>query len=170
MNQNKNDREALLPCPFCGGNAEMTCGSKDYVLSVACKECMAEMHGSLGEEIGKTLGRIVLPDADKKWNTRASQPTPAGKGEVNPLSEAFPHCFIGSRTFANWKEFAKRDDCLEVMVPSELREILSFAEKMQGCAEYWRDEMSEDKRELNKLRAQLSSIKLQPARFSEGEE
>lgn len=72
--------------------------------------------------------------------------------------EAFPHCQIGSLTFAEWKEYAKQDDCLKGMVPSDLRQILEFAEKMQNCAQFWRDEISEDKRESNKLRAELAAL------------
>lgn len=76
-------------------------------------------------------------------------------GEVS--AEAFPHCYIGRMTFAEWKEEAKKDHVLHGMVPSELREILAFAEKMQNCAEYWRNEMSEDKRESNILRQKLAA-------------
>jgi len=32
---------------------------------------------------------------------------------------------VAGRTIAEWREFAKRDDCLDQMVPSDLRAILS---------------------------------------------
>lgn len=31
---------------------------------------------------------------------------------------------VAGRTVAEWREFAKRDDCLDHMVPSDLRAIL----------------------------------------------
>lgn len=31
---------------------------------------------------------------------------------------------IAGRTLEEWKEFAKRDDCLDLMVPSDLRQLI----------------------------------------------
>ncbi len=42
---------------------------------------------------------------------------------------------IGDKTLAEWKEFARRDDCLERMVPSDLRQILMAIEfEREACA------------------------------------
>ena len=80
-------------------------------------------------------------------------------------AEQFPHSYIGRRTFFEWQEHAKRDDCLDEMVPGDLREILEFGRKMQACAEYWRDSISEDKRESNKLRIDLQAASAETQRL-----
>ncbi len=36
---------------------------------------------------------------------------------------------ISGKTLREWKEYARRDDCLDKMVPSELRQLLSKIEK-----------------------------------------
>ena len=42
---------------------------------------------------------------------------------------------IGDKTLAEWREFARRDDCLERMVPSDLRLILmAIEEEREACA------------------------------------
>lgn len=43
---------------------------------------------------------------------------------------------IGDKTLSEWKEFARRDDCLERMVPSDLRLILMAIEaEREACAQ-----------------------------------
>ncbi len=48
---------------------------------------------------------------------------------------------IGDKTLAEWREFARRDDCLERMVPSDLRLILmAIEEEREACAalaQFW---------------------------------
>lgn len=42
---------------------------------------------------------------------------------------------IGDKTLSEWKEFARRDDCLERMVPSDLRLVLMAIEvEREACA------------------------------------
>lgn len=36
---------------------------------------------------------------------------------------------VAGRTLAEWREFARRDDCLDHMVPGDLRELLSKIDK-----------------------------------------
>jgi len=50
---------------------------------------------------------------------------------------------IGDKTLAEWREFARRDDCLDRMVPSDLRLILmAIEEEREACAVmagFWSD-------------------------------
>lgn len=63
---------------------------------------------------------------ETRQETRAFDPTtPNGRlmiatcGELSSESRT-----VAGRTVAEWREFAKRDDCLDQMVPSDLRAIL----------------------------------------------
>lgn len=38
---------------------------------------------------------------------------------------------IAGRTLEEWREFARRDDCLSQMVPSDLRQLLGHMEAMR---------------------------------------
>lgn len=51
--------EKLLPCPFCGGEAEISLYLGNY--GVACTECM----GAIFPARGMTKGEAI-----KAWNTR----------------------------------------------------------------------------------------------------
>lgn len=35
------------------------------------------------------------------------------------------HCVIAGKTLEQWREFARRDDCLDRMVPSDLRQLIA---------------------------------------------
>ncbi|MCP4493269.1 MAG: hypothetical protein GY820_39095 [Gammaproteobacteria bacterium] len=61
----------LLPCPFCGGEAELSCDENDHY--VCCKDCC-----SMGEQYywkDKDHDKRAI----KAWNTRTTQP----QGEPN---------------------------------------------------------------------------------------
>jgi len=93
----------LLPCPFCGGKAV----AFSYITegAVRCGGCHAAI----------TRGHIHTSEtgydeAIAAWNTRATTVA------LSP---------IAGRTLDEWTEFARRDDCLEGMVPSDLRQLLA---------------------------------------------
>lgn len=52
---------ALLPCPFCGGEAKYWAARDSYHAYVSCYPCSVK--------IGDAVGHAV-PDVIKKWNTR----------------------------------------------------------------------------------------------------
>lgn len=59
------DKGIILPCPFCGGSAELI--EKDRLYSVACKDgtCIAS---DIHPEYGETM--VAISD----WNTRLASP------------------------------------------------------------------------------------------------
>ena len=67
---------ALLPCPFCGGDAEQPSPESPHGGMINCQSCGAEAFGP-------------------KWNTRTTTPAPnAGAVKVKPL--------MGPRTHICW--------------------------------------------------------------------
>ena len=72
------DKGIVLPCPFCGGSAELI--EKDWLYSVACKDgtCIAsDIHPEYGEAM------VAISD----WNTR--QAPPIGRCEECALKDTF---------------------------------------------------------------------------------
>lgn len=63
---------------------------------------------------------------ETRQETRAFDPTtPNGRLMIATCAELSSEGrAIAGRTIAEWREFAKRDDCLDQMVPSDLRAIL----------------------------------------------
>ena len=66
----------LLPCPFCGGNAECD----EVFCYPECDQCGAVIPDGYGYE-GENLGFPTRSEAIAAWNTRAA-PTPDAHSEV----------------------------------------------------------------------------------------
>lgn len=54
----------ILPCPFCGGKAQINGSNEEKVFWLSCRTCLA----SAGEN-HKTIGEAI-----KNWNTRSDKP------------------------------------------------------------------------------------------------
>ena len=70
----------LLPCPFCGGDADVQIVDRAKVLNVGCPDCNIRTMFVVADEIG-------LSEAIKDWNTRVEH----GEGE-NLSSTNYFHC------------------------------------------------------------------------------
>jgi hypothetical protein len=40
---------------------------------------------------------------------------------------------VAGRSIEEWQEFARRDDCLDRMVPSDLRQIVAQVNRLRAC-------------------------------------
>ena len=109
--------EELKPCPFCGGEARecLTHLPAGWFDSIECTKCGAS-----------TDGYPPPNDAIAAWNTRAALATPQPAeawGMVEALP-AVPVTLVAGRSAEEWQNFARQDDCLGNMVPSDLRQIV----------------------------------------------
>src|SRR5688500_18154509 len=100
------DPKALLPCPFCGGAAEIdysrgfratSSGKLENAVAVYCLDCSADMtlcRSDHREYDAEQLGDMLI----ENWNRRASLPAQAdGGGEVvKPLEWEEENTFIRS--------------------------------------------------------------------------
>lgn len=84
-----NLREALLPCPFCGGVAEsdsqrgyrnMTTGNLENAAAIYCTSCNADMTWCY-RDMPEVERDQVMALLTEQWNTRAALSAPAPVGE-----------------------------------------------------------------------------------------
>lgn len=81
---------------------------------------LSEIHNLYGLSIKsqqKSLARVLLNMAGLLQQAGNHEPVEA------PLPTE-PYGFIAGRSLGEWREFAKRDDCLDLMVPSDLRQLI----------------------------------------------
>ena len=69
MTEPKTAKDALLPCPFCGGNGKCVNGSTSEPTEIRCENCKASVHGTEYQYTKRLIS--WHGDANKKWNTRA---------------------------------------------------------------------------------------------------
>ncbi len=82
MTNPSQEMEALLPCPFCGGEAEITCGSTVAIIVAACtnKKCPVQ----------PTVGYFDRALTERAWNTRpTSVSVQAGESVAFPYQQTF---------------------------------------------------------------------------------
>lgn len=46
---------------------------------------------------------------------------------------------IAGKSLQEWQEFARRDDCLERMVPSDLRQVVGEVERLRAEVQAYKD-------------------------------
>lgn len=97
---------------------------------------MTDMCSYCGSKVGDPTNVIVAPWEIKddyeghKLSQRVPCPNCNPKGYAYALEKQEMKTAptrISGYTYKEWVEFARRDDCLERMVPSDLRQILSKA-------------------------------------------
>lgn len=89
-----DEKIALKPCPFCGGNAVMIrCGlTKDWLVTCETEDCCGANEFQ-DEQGGASGGRNCEANAISAWNTRY-EPNPwkyPSRGEL-PSSEGYYVC------------------------------------------------------------------------------
>ena len=103
----------LKPCRFCGERDSVYAqeGERTFEHYVGCRTCGLEMMN------GETLADVIT-----RWNA----PTPLAEALAVPEVKALavPEVIAG-RSLSEWAEFARRDDCLDRMVPSDLRQLVA---------------------------------------------
>jgi Lar family restriction alleviation protein len=95
---------ALLPCPFCGGEAhhptiKTRTGEEVCLTVVWCKGCEIEMHNGLDD----------IPRAAEQWNTRT---TPPARSYADGAAEQVARLRDAYNAVADWPE--KRGDPMTV--------------------------------------------------------
>lgn len=55
------------------------------------------------------------------------------------MTDTSPEALIAGRTLAEWREFARRDDCLDRMVPSDLRQLVGAIAALRAAPEAMRE-------------------------------
>jgi Lar family restriction alleviation protein len=79
---NINTQTMLLPCPFCGGPANLETGHHNFDdAQICCQSC--GMYGPVFDDDIMIGGAGVkpIPDAIKHWNTRSAAPAPPASKE-----------------------------------------------------------------------------------------